>query len=220
MCKNQRGLLRELHSGNEVMCLIFAGSIWTSSFYFLRYSLRNSLVSEQWESLFFFQWVFWADLWRQVKNCSERSAMHLLLTTARSAAMSSGKIWDWNSLLFFCTMYASKVQVEFGEHKQSMLSLKVEKYSSAWIPMEILEEGFKDEISCCLYVLGTPLQVVAGREVWREQLHQGPVSHESLGLLAKESCFCSAASQWKENCTQWKENCPLPAHQCNLSSWM
>lgn len=67
------------------------------------------------------------------------------------------RLWDRNSMLFFCTTYASKVQVDFGEHKQSIFSLKVEKHSSAWIPVQILEEGFKDKkISWCLYVLGTP----------------------------------------------------------------
>lgn len=163
-CKNQCGLLRELHSRNGVMCLIFAGIIWTSSFYFFRSSLLLSLVPKRWESLFLFQWVF-----EQIHKDKSKTVLKDLPCISCWLQQDlqpclHGKIWDRNSLLFFCTTYASKAQVEFGEQKQGMISLKVEKYSSAWIPVQSLEEGFKDEkISWCLYVIGTPFQEAAQR---------------------------------------------------------
>lgn len=121
--------------------------------------------------------------------------------------MSSRKIWDRNSLLFFCTTYASKVQVQFGEYKQNMLSLKVGRYSSAWIPMQNLEGGSRDErISWYLYVLGTPLQVPAGSRIMEKATASGSSFLWEPGGCWWRRCLCSAASS---SSTQWKENCPL-----------
>lgn len=101
-----------------------------------------------------------------------------------------GKIWD---KFFAVLLYHTCIQDSgwFGEQKQGTISLKVEKYSSAWIPVQGLEEGFKDEISWCLYVISTPPQETAQRGSIEGETGSASSFHENL---VKENCFCSAAS--------------------------
>lgn len=105
-----------------------------------------------------------------------------------------------------------RFRLNLENKSKAWLALKVEKYSPAWIPVQGLKEGFKEEkISWCFYVIGTPLQEAAQRGII-EGTVPGSNFHENL---VRKNWFCCCLSLN----TEW-ENCPLSPREFKPSSWM
>lgn len=108
----------------------------------------------------------------------------------------------------------SRFRLNLENKSKAWLALKVEKYSSAGIPVQGLEKRFKDEkISWCLYVIGTPLQEEAQRGIIERETTPGSSFHENL---VKKNFFFSAASPLAHSV----RTCPFSPCECNLPSWM
>lgn len=73
-----------------------------------------------------------------------------------------------------------RLRLNLENERKTWLVLNVEKHNSAWIPVQDLEEGFKDEkISWFLYVISTPLQKAAQRGIIEGETAPGSSFHEN-----------------------------------------